>query len=59
MSFNLTDLTSFAIAFVAIAALAVLLAVGAGAEFFTRNRKARVARHESIPTYYGNLLGAH
>ncbi len=42
-----------------IAGLTVLLAVWAGVDFLARNRKVRVARHESIPTYYGNLLGTH
>ena len=42
-----------------IAGLAALLAIGSGVEFFASNRKVRVARHQSIPAYYGNLVGAH
>ena len=59
MSFDLINLTSYVIAFVAIAGLAVLLAIGAGADFIARNHTVRVTRQESIPTYYANLLGAH
>lgn len=59
MTYDLTNIFTAAIVFVAIAGLAVLLAVGTGAEFLASNRKVRVARHESIPTYYSNLLGAH
>lgn len=59
MSFELINLNPFVFAVMAVAGLAVLLTVGAGAEFFASNRKVRVARHESIPTYYGSLLGAH
>ena len=42
-----------------LAGLATLLALGALTEFFTVNRKVRLERHATIPTYYGNLLGAH
>lgn len=59
MTYDLSTVVTFSILFVAIAGLAVLLAVGAGAQFFATNRKVRVARQESIPTYYANLLGAH
>ncbi len=59
MTFELINITPFAIAFIVIAALAVLLAVGAISEFLFSNHSVRVARHESIPTYYGQLLGAH
>lgn len=59
MSFELINLNPFVFAVVAVAGLAALLVVGAFAEFFTSNHKVRVARHESIPAYYGHLLGAH
>jgi uncharacterized protein (DUF58 family) len=59
MSFDLIDITPFVIGFFVIAGLATLLAVASGVEFFAGNRQVRVARHESIPVYYGNLLGAH
>lgn len=59
MSFELINLNPFVFAVAAIAGLALLLAVGASTEFFASNRKVRVARQESIPAYYGHLLGAH
>lgn len=59
MSFELVNLNAFVFTVFAIAGLAAVLALGAGTEFFVSNRKVRVARHESIPTYYGHLLGAH
>ena len=59
MSFELIDITPFITAFFVTAGLAALLAIGSGVEFFASNRKVRVARHQSIPAYYGNLLGAH
>ncbi len=59
MSFELINATPLLIVVFAAAGLAAVLALGAGAEFFVSNRQVRVARHESIPVYYGNLLGAH
>lgn len=59
MTFELLNITPFAIGFFVVAAVTSLLIVGSGVEFLTSNRKVRVARSQSIPTYYGNLLGAH
>ena len=59
MSFELINLNAFVFTVVALAGLALVLAVAAGAEFFTSNHRVRVARQQSIPTYYGQLLGAH
>lgn len=59
MSFELINITPFVIGFFVMAGLTTLLAVGSGVEFLASNRKVRVARHESIPAYYGSLLGAH
>jgi hypothetical protein len=59
MSFELINITPFVIGFFVLAGLTTLLAVGSGVEFFASNRKVRVARAESIPAYYGSLLGAH
>lgn len=58
MSFELINLNAFVFAVVAVAAVALLLTIGAGAEFLASNRKVRVARQETIPAYYGHLLGA-
>jgi hypothetical protein len=59
MSFELMNLTPLLVIVAAVAGLAALLIIGTFAEFFASNHKVRVARHESIPAYYGNLLGAH
>ena len=59
MTFELLNITPFVIGFFVIAAITLLLIVGSGIEFFASNRKVRVAREQSIPSYYGNLLGAH
>ncbi len=59
MSFELINANPLVFAVLAVAGLAALLVVGAGTEFLASNRKVRVARQQSIPTYYANLLGAH
>lgn len=59
MSFELINLTPLVAVVAVVAGLAALLTVGAFAEFFASNHKVRVARDESIPAYYGHLLGAH
>lgn len=59
MTFDLVNLNSFVIGIMVIAALTVLLAVGALAQFFGSNRKVRLDRGATIPAYYGDLLGAH
>ena len=59
MSFELINANPFVFAVLAVAGLAALLAIGAGTEFFASNRQVRVARQQSIPTYYAHLLGAH
>lgn len=59
MSFELINANPFVFAVLAVAGLAALLAIGAGTEFLASNRKVRVARQQSIPTYYADLLGAH
>lgn len=40
-------------------ALAAVALVTGSAQFFVTNHRIRVARHESIPTYYGRLHFAH
>ncbi len=40
---------------VAVGVLAAVVSVGVIAEFLLRNRKARLARQESIGTYYRGL----
>ncbi|MDP2772179.1 MAG: hypothetical protein Q8O61_01385 [Nocardioides sp.] len=46
-------------AFVAFALVVAAVSLGAIAELAVRNRKTRVARHESIRTYYGRLTLSH
>lgn len=60
MTFELLpDLAPFLTAYVVLAALAVLLAVVAAAGFVVTHRRERLARHESVATYYGQLHFAH
>lgn len=59
MSFELVNATPLVFAVLAATGLAAVLVLGAGTEFFATNRKVRVARQQSIPTYYSKLLGAH
>ena len=40
---------------VAVGVVAAVVSVGVIAEFLLRNRKTRLARHESIGTYYRGL----
>jgi hypothetical protein len=39
----------------AVGVVAAVVSIGVIAEFVVRNRKARLARHESIATYYRGL----
>lgn len=60
MSFELLPtVTPFVVGFLVVAGLAVLLAVAATTDFLVSNRRVRVARHESIRTYYGRLALSH
>lgn len=54
-----TGLTVFAVVFVVLAAAASVLAVGVVADFVLRNRRTRIARHESVRTYYRGLALSH
>jgi len=44
-----------AFAFLAVAAIAAVVAVAAAGEFVVTNRRARLARHESIRSYYSGF----
>ena len=59
MTFDLPNLTAFLTVFFTVAALAVALAVGSLATFFSQNRPVRVRRHESVAHYYGHLVLGH
>jgi hypothetical protein len=54
-----TGLTVFAVVFVVIAAVASVVALGVVGEFLARNRRTRLARHQSIPAYYRGLALHH
>jgi hypothetical protein len=54
-----TSLTVFAVAFVVVAALASVTALAVIGDFVVRNRRVRLARHQSIPAYYRGLALHH
>lgn len=59
MMFDLSGLVPFAIVFLVIAALTALASVAVLASSLTTHHRVRVARHQSIPTYYRRLVLAH
>ena len=63
MAPDLSGLDPFIDAFVVVAvvgALVSLVIIGQSlSAFVATNHRARVARHESIPTYYRRLIAAH
>ena len=54
-----TGLTSFAVVFVVLAAVAAVVAIGLIGEFVVRNRRVRLARHQSVRSYYRGLALPH
>lgn len=50
-----TALAVFSYVVVAVGLVAALVSVGVIAEFVVRNRKARLANHQSIGSYYRGL----
>ena len=60
MNFTLLpDLAPFAVAFFAVALVAVLGVVAVAGVFFAEHRPVRVRRHESVVHYYGQLAFGH
>lgn len=63
MAPDLSGLDPFLDAFIVVAVIGALISlaiIGETAVSFVRtNRRARVARHESIPAYYRRLITAH
>ena len=60
MTFQLLPgIAPFVTAFFAVAAVALVAAVAVATDFLVVNHRVRLARHESIPTYYGQLHFAH
>ncbi|GEP36168.1 hypothetical protein NSZ01_39360 [Nocardioides szechwanensis] len=60
MTFELLSaLTPWLVGFAAVVVIGLALAVVGVTDFVASNRKVRVARHESIRTYYGRLTLSH
>lgn len=54
-----TVMTVFALAFALVAVVAAALAVTGVVDFVRANRPVRLARHESLRSYYGGLILSH
>jgi hypothetical protein len=52
-AFDSTLLGDYLLGVLLLAAIAFALAVGMGARVVTSNRRLRLARHQSMRTYYG------
>lgn len=52
-AFDTTQMHLFLIGVFTLTALALVLSVGVLAETVLRNRRVRLARHQSMRTYYG------
>jgi uncharacterized protein (DUF58 family) len=60
MTFELLPtLTPWLFGFAALVLLGLALAVAGVTDFLASNHKVRVARHESIRTYYGRMTLSH
>lgn len=60
MNFELLpSITPFVAVFLTVAGVAIVLALAVLTQLVTTNRRTRVARHESIRTYYGRLAFSH
>lgn len=60
MTFELLpSLTPWIVALAAIVVAGIALAVVGVTDFVTSNRRVRVARHETVRTYYGRLALHH
>lgn len=54
-----TTLAPYAVAFLVLALVATVTALAVIGDLLVRNRRQRLARHESIPTYYRGLIASH
>ena len=60
MSFDLLPtIVPWLVAFAVVAVLGVSLAVGTLVEAVARNRRVRLARHQSVRRYYRGLVLSH
>jgi len=54
-----TALVALAIAFLAVATVAAVVSIATVGRFVVSNRRVRLARQESIRSYYGGLALTH
>jgi hypothetical protein len=54
-----TVVIALAIAFLVVATIAALVSIATIGQFVVTNRRARLARQESIRSYYGGLALTH
>jgi hypothetical protein len=54
-----STLGAFAVAFVVLGVVAALVSLGVLTSFVRSNRRERLARHESVRSYYGGLALTH
>jgi hypothetical protein len=59
VAYDTTQLHVFLIGVFALAALALVLSLGVVAEAVVSTRRDRLARHQSMRTYYGRLALHH
>ena len=52
-------LAPYALTFLGLAVVAAVVSLAVVADVVVRNRRDRLARHESIPTYYRALVLSH
>ncbi|MBB6626754.1 hypothetical protein H5V45_05400 [Nocardioides sp. KIGAM211] len=54
-----TTISFFVVTVLALAAVGAVVALAAVAEFVVSNRRTRVARHQTVRTYYRGLALSH
>lgn len=59
VSFDLTAAVVFTTVFALVAAMALTLAATTAGRFLVSNRRVRIARHQSMRTYYRGLVLSH
>ena len=59
MVYDLSGLVPFIVVFAVLATVGALVSLGVLTDTVVRHHRTRVARHQSIPTYYRRLVLAH
>ena len=59
MLYDLSALAPFVVVFLVLAIVGSLASLAVLGQSVARHHRTRVARHESIPTYYRHLVLAH